>query len=78
MPCPVSRLSLPSLSRRLAIYSKTSITRSILTLTLPTPQFKVTEHQKLNLNLNLNLNLILNLNKNLNWGSAQYSTSEKF
>ena len=51
---------LPSLStRRLAIYSKTSITRLILTLTLPTPQFKVTEHQKLNLNLNLNLNVYI-------------------
>ena len=34
----------------------------------------------LNLNLkeNLNFNLNLKINKNLNWGSAQYSTSEKF
>ena len=79
MPC------LPSLpvypSRRLAIYSKTSKTRFILTLTLSTPKFKVTDHQKLNLNLNLslnlNLNINLNLNQNLNWGSAQYSTSDK-
>ena len=34
----------------------------------------------LNLNLdgNLNFNLNLKLNRNLNWGSAQYSTSEKY
>ena len=31
-----------------------------------------------NLNLKINLNLNLNLKPNLNWGSAQYSTSEKF
>ena len=31
----------------------------------------------LNQNGNLNFNLNLKLNKNLNWGSAQYSTSEK-
>ena len=31
----------------------------------------------LNLKLNLNLNLNLNLKLNPNWGSAQYSTSEK-
>ena len=31
----------------------------------------------MNLNLKLKLNLKLNLNPNLNWGSAQYSTSEK-
>ena len=57
-----------------------------MTLTLPTRKFEVTDHQKLNLNLNLqvnlnlniNINLNLNLNQNLNWGSAQYSTSEKF
>ena len=53
-----------------------------MTLTLPTPKFKVTDHQKIilniNFNLNLNLNLDLNLNQNLNWGSAEYSTSEKF
>ena len=84
MPClsrlPVSTRLYPS--RRLAIYSKTSITRFILTLTLSTQKFKVTDHQKLNLhlnlNLNVNLNLNLNLNQSLNWGSAQYSTSEKF
>ena len=31
-----------------------------------------------NMKVNLNFNLNLKLNKNLNWGSAQYSTSEKF
>ena len=62
----------------------------MLTLTLLTPKFKVTDHQNLNLNLNLNLNQNLNLNLNLNldlnlnlnqilnWGSAQYSRSEKW
>ena len=57
----------------------------MLTLTLLTPKFQFTDHQNLNLNLNLhlilNLNLNLNLNRNLNqilnWGSAQYSKSEK-
>ena len=34
-------------------------------------------YQNMNLNLDLNFNLNLKLNKNLNWGSAQYSTSEK-
>ena len=32
----------------------------------------------LNLNLKIYLDLNLNLKPNLNWGSAQYSTSEKY
>ena len=36
------------------------------------------KNMNLNLNLKLNLNFILKFKLNLNWGSAQYSTSEKF
>ena len=61
----------------------------MLILTLLKPNFKVNNYQNFNQNLNLNLNLNpnlnlklildlnLNLRLNINWGSAQYSRSEK-
>ena len=72
MPLLVSLVSLVS-SRKLSIYSKTSKTILILTLTLLNARFKVTDHQKLNLNLNFNLNLNPNLNLNLNLNLNFYS-----
>ena len=58
-----------------------------MTLTFLTLKSKFNNHQNLNLNLNfnlnlnpnlnINLNLMLNIKHNLNWGTAQYSTSEK-
>ena len=71
----LSRLSRLSTlySRRWVIYSKTCITRLLLTLKLQTPKLNL----NFNLSLKLNLNLTLYLYQNLNWGSAQYSTSEK-
>ena len=49
------------LTRKLAIYSKTSITILMLTLTLLTAIFEFTHHHNLYLNPNLNFNIILNL-----------------
>ena len=60
-------------SCKLSIYSETSKTILILTLTLLNARFKVTDHQKLNLNLNFNLNLNPNLNLNLNINLNFYS-----
>ena len=67
-------LSLPSLSRKLAIYSDTRLTVLMLILTLLIAKFKFIDYHDLinlklnfNLNLNLNHNLYLNLNLNLNF-----------
>ena len=57
------RAIMPRLSHKLAIYSETSITMLILTLTSLTPKFNLTDNQNLNLNLNPNLNPNINLHK---------------
>ena len=61
----------------LIVKTLTWILTQILTWTWIEPEPEPECELNMNLNLNLTINMKLNLNPNLNWGSAQYSTSEK-